>query len=195
MILYLQRIIEPLTSRCSKFRFKPLSTEVLQDRLEEIVKAEGMVCEEGVIDKVISTSQGDMRKAITLLQSACHLKGTEAVTGEDILEIAGVSYSASSVVYTVSDPGVLQVVPAPLIQALFNACYSSSYDQLESKVKELLAEGYSVSQVLLQLHDLVVPMGTITDVQKSVITERMGVSQFSVTVGVVKGSCRLLIAS
>lgn len=65
---------------------------MLKSRLEDIVKAEGMVCEDGVIDDVISTSQGDMRKAITLLQSAYHLKGTEAVTGQDILEIAGVSH-------------------------------------------------------------------------------------------------------
>ncbi len=65
---------------------------MLKGRLEEIVKAEGMVCEDGVIDEVIYTSQGDMRKAITLLQSAYHLKGTEAVTGQDVLEIAGVSY-------------------------------------------------------------------------------------------------------
>lgn len=86
------RIIEPLTSRCSKFRFKPLSVEVLKRRLDEIMKAEGMVCEGGVLDEVISTSQGDMRKAITLLQSAHHLKGSEPVTAQDISEIAGVSY-------------------------------------------------------------------------------------------------------
>lgn len=71
-----------------------------------------------------------------------------------------------------------QVVPLALIEALFNACYSSSYDQLEGNVRELLVEGYSASQVLLQLHDMLVPVTTITDVQKSEIAERMGVSQF-----------------
>lgn len=88
---YISRIIEPLTSRCSKFRFKPLSTEVLKSRLEHIVKAEDMSCEEGVLEQVISACQGDLRKAITLLQSASHLKGSEMVSGQDIVEIAGVS--------------------------------------------------------------------------------------------------------
>ena len=70
----------------------------------------------------------------------------------------------------------VQVVPHPLVETLFSACSLNSYDQLEVKVHELLVEGYSVSQILLQLHDMLVTMETITDSQKSVIAERMGVS-------------------
>lgn len=90
LLWYSNRIIEPLTSRCSKFRFKPLSIEVLKSRLEHIVTAENMSCQNEVVEQVISASQGDLRRAITLLQSASHLKGSEVITGQDILEIAGV---------------------------------------------------------------------------------------------------------
>ena len=55
-------------------------------------------------------------------------------------------------------------------------CYNKSYDELEVKVRDLLMDGYSLTQVLLQFHDLLVTMDTITDSQKSVIAERMGVS-------------------
>lgn len=65
--------------------------DVLKSRLEHIMKEESVVCEEGTIEQVIDASGGDLRKAITLLQSASHLKGIEGVTGHDILEIAGVS--------------------------------------------------------------------------------------------------------
>lgn len=61
------------------------------------------------------------------------------------------------------------------MESLFSVCYTNSYDQLEVKVRELVAEGYSVCQMLLQLHDILVTMETITDAQKSVIAERMGV--------------------
>lgn len=44
-----------------------------------------------MIDSVIDFSEGDLRKAITLLQSAHRLKGEEAVTLEDIADISGVS--------------------------------------------------------------------------------------------------------
>ena len=42
------RIIEPLTSRCSKFRFKPLSTETLEKRLNMISKEENVNCDNKV---------------------------------------------------------------------------------------------------------------------------------------------------
>lgn len=65
--------------------------DTLQSRLDYIIKEEGVSCEEGVIGEVIMASEGDLRKAITLLQSACKMRGSESVTKQDILEIAGVS--------------------------------------------------------------------------------------------------------
>ncbi len=41
-------IIEPLASRCSKFRFKPLDTGSTERRVEMIRDAEGVALDEGV---------------------------------------------------------------------------------------------------------------------------------------------------
>ncbi|PWN49479.1 P-loop containing nucleoside triphosphate hydrolase protein, partial [Violaceomyces palustris] len=45
---YVTRIIEPLASRCSKFRFRMLDTESTRKRLEMIAKAEEVEFEDGV---------------------------------------------------------------------------------------------------------------------------------------------------
>ena len=42
------RIIEPLASRCSKFRFKPLDSTSTMQRVEMIAEAENVKIDEGV---------------------------------------------------------------------------------------------------------------------------------------------------
>lgn len=39
---YITKIIEPLTSRCVKYRFKPISLEAQKIKVEEICKKEGL---------------------------------------------------------------------------------------------------------------------------------------------------------
>ena len=45
---YVSRIIEPITSRCAKFRFKPLESTILDTRLKIICENEGVKYEEEV---------------------------------------------------------------------------------------------------------------------------------------------------
>ena len=50
-------------------------------------------------------------------------------------------------------------------------------DHIVPALQSLIAEGYSASQSLSQLHSKLVAMDGLTDKQKSAIAERMGVSQ------------------
>src|SRR3981081_638257 len=72
---YVTRIIDPLASRCSKFRFKSLDQGNAKKRVEEIAEMEGVKLEDGASDALIKCSEGDLRKAITFLQSAARLVG------------------------------------------------------------------------------------------------------------------------
>ncbi len=47
---YVSRIIEPITSRCAKFRFKPLAEDILISRLKQICDKEGVQYEEEVCE-------------------------------------------------------------------------------------------------------------------------------------------------
>lgn len=54
---YVSRIIEPITSRCAKFRFKPLAQDILIQRLKTICEKEVVVYEEEVSSAVMKNVQ------------------------------------------------------------------------------------------------------------------------------------------
>ncbi|XP_069331322.1 replication factor C subunit 4 [Eulemur rufifrons] len=151
---YVSRIIEPLTSRCSKFRFKPLSDKIQQQRLLDIAEKENVKISNEVIAYLVKVSEGDLRKAITFLQSATRLTGGKEITEKVITDIAG-------------------VIPAETIDGLFAACQSGSFDRLEAVVKELIDEGHAATQLVNQLHDVVVENDVLSDKQKSIVTEKL----------------------
>lgn len=70
---YSSKIIEPIQSRCALFRFKPLSEEQMKERLMYIAKNENIQLDEKALDAIIYVSEGDMRRAINLLQSSAAL--------------------------------------------------------------------------------------------------------------------------
>ena len=83
---YISRIIEPITSRCAKFRFKPLSEDAIKNRIEMIADKENIKLRDNdAFDLLIRTSEGDMRKAITTLQSCSRLNTT--VSRKDVFEV------------------------------------------------------------------------------------------------------------
>uniref|UniRef100_F7GE29 Replication factor C subunit 4 n=2 Tax=Monodelphis domestica TaxID=13616 RepID=F7GE29_MONDO len=151
---YVSRIIEPLTSRCSKFRFKPLSDKIQHQRLLDISEKENVKINNEGIAYLVKVSEGDLRKAITFLQSATRLTGGQEVTEKVITEIAG-------------------VVPTGTITGIFYACQSGSFEKLEALVKDLIDEGHAATQLINQLHDVVVEKDDLTDKQKSIITEKL----------------------
>ncbi|XP_028650436.1 replication factor C subunit 4 [Erpetoichthys calabaricus] len=151
---YVSRIIEPLTSRCSKFRFKPLSDTVQEERLLDICQKEGLHYTQEAIKALVQVSEGDLRKAITFLQSCARLMGGLEITDSIVVEIAGV----------VSDR---------MIDNLLQSCYSSSFEKLEGSVKNMINEGFAATQIINQLHDNLVKREDLNDKQKSAIAEKL----------------------
>lgn len=65
----IDKINTALKSRCSNFRFLPLSKELINERLHEICKIEKLKINQSIIDAIIKISDGDLRKAINQLQT------------------------------------------------------------------------------------------------------------------------------
>jgi replication factor C subunit 2/4 len=81
---YIEKIIQPIISRCVKFRFKSLSSDVLNERLSAICKFEKLNIDNDCINRISEISDGDCRKAIMILQNCKYvLKMKNNLTIED----------------------------------------------------------------------------------------------------------------
>ena len=154
---YISRIIDPITSRCAKFRFAPLPRKQIEEKLRSISLEEQVRVSQDALGALFEASEGDLRKAITYLQSIARLQdaASEAETeARQVYEIAG-------------------FVPSHIMDRLLTACQSDSYDQLETAVREVVAEGFSANQLLSQLHDRVLTGEFLSDKQKSAVALRL----------------------
>ncbi|KAF6278372.1 replication factor C subunit 5 [Rhinolophus ferrumequinum] len=66
---YLSKIIPALQSRCTRFRFGPLTPELMVPRLEHVVGEEKVDISEDGMKALVTLSSGDMRRALNILQS------------------------------------------------------------------------------------------------------------------------------
>nr|CAI9695175.1 unnamed protein product [Rangifer tarandus platyrhynchus] len=71
---YLSKIIPALQSRCTRFRFGPLTPELMVPRLEHVVEEEKVDISEDGMKALITLSSGDMRRALNILQVWHHSK-------------------------------------------------------------------------------------------------------------------------
>eukprot|EP00887_Chlorella_sp_A99_P002641 scaffold6.g2641.t1 len=147
---YVSRIIEPLASRCAKYRFKPLQGDVINDRINHICAAEGVEMGEGALEALSRVSGGDMRKAITTLQSAVRLHGSP-VRPEAVMDVAG-------------------AVPESAVQGLLAAARSSSF---ANAVTNLIADGFPAQEILLQLQAALLADACATDAAKGRILNHL----------------------
>ncbi len=83
---YPSKIIEPIQSRCALFRFTPLKKEDVVARLKWIAEQEGVQYDIEALETIYDISEGDMRKAINILQAAAALG---KVTVDAVYKVVG----------------------------------------------------------------------------------------------------------
>ena len=145
---YISRIIDPITSRCSKFRFQPLSDVAHMDRLAYISKQENVMVSEDGLRAAMSHAEGDLRRSINLIQSASSLYQGKAITASEITEIAG-------------------AVPQSVAENTIRLAFQGSMKDVAANVDSIVGEGYSVTQAMQQLLETVVGDGRMNDIQKA----------------------------
>jgi replication factor C subunit 2/4 len=174
---YVSRIIDPVASRCSKFRFKALDGSQARGRVEDILEKEGVKYEEGVVEKALTVSDGDLRRAINLLQSAAKLVGAtggaatnghakkaskrKTVVDDEDEEMEDADGDADGPVpIKVSDideiSGIFPPQLADNLIAKLQKGNTSNYKNVANEISNVVAEGYSANEVLLALYNKII---------------------------------------
>lgn len=147
---YSNKIIEPITSRCVKFRFKPINSESMILRLQFIANKEDMIVENECLKIIANSCQGDMRKAIMLLQNLKYINHI-GISAQDVYDISG-------------------FVPQKVISKIEHICLTDKNLDIKKIIKftkRIYAEAYPIHSILLQISAFIIYNKNISDSVKS----------------------------
>jgi replication factor C subunit 2/4 len=113
---------------------------------------------EGSLDAILTASGGDMRKAVTYLQSAHQLTGGSLITPDLLIEISG------------------KVTPSVMV-SLWSAMSKFDFEGLRQMVLNINAEGYPIVALLTQLHEDIMSKDGLNDVDKAFLNEKIAVAE------------------
>jgi len=146
---YHHKIIDPIVSRCSLFRFKPIPVLEIKNQLKFICKKEKMKCAITVINKISEYSRGDLRKAINFLQRCYNCFGND-ISSMIIDEISG-------------------IVDEKRLTKFLNDCIAKKESDVLEFINYVYNSGYSLVNQILALHNLILDSTKLTSQEKSEI--------------------------
>ena len=129
---YVSKIIPPIQSRCSIYRFGRLNDDAIKSMIKYICKHEKLKINNEGMDALLYVSAGDMRRAINTLQSAS--LSDDKITGEIVYEISGFAQPK-------------------FIEEMIDLAFRGKFLESRNKLDVLLVdEGFSGGDVVFQVH-------------------------------------------
>jgi len=162
MCNYLTRIIQPITSRCAKFRFNPISISSTVKFIKDIYNKEGYDINNDIILKVASLAEGDLRRAVNIAQVIPNLDLT-------IDEI----------------PDIMGCIPHNNVRLLWENIkdLNFSIDDLVNKTIEINKLGYPMKKYIQILSEIIISDNTITSFIKGNICKIISDVDMKLSIG------------
>jgi replication factor C subunit 2/4 len=157
-----------LASRCAKFRFQALPPATMKERVTTIAQAEGrknknaVVVTERQIDAVLAVSGGDMRRAVTSLQSVQALLAGQGDNDTNRIVID------EAAIYELAG-----LPPDQVIETLYQSLLSNSFDTMQTAVQNVIADGFSVQTLLQKLLEKFVETNDLDELGRAKLAIRI----------------------
>jgi len=159
---YSSKIIDPIQSRCSIFRFRSLSEKDQEKFIERIVKEEKLKISSDGIKALITLAEGDLRRVANLLQASSSLK--KNIT-EDVV------YEAAS-----------RAKPKD-VEEMLKIVMKGSFKDARKKLHEmLLIQGLSAEDIIKEIHQQIYNL-EIPEEDKIKLVDKTGEYDFRISEG------------
>ena len=159
---YSSKIIEPIQSRCSVFRFRPLTNEECTEMIHRVAKGEGLKLDAKAIEALLYVAEGDMRRAINSLQGAS--LSSKSITAEMV-------YKSSS-----------RAEPAE-IKEMMELALGRKFIEARKKLHTLMINyGLSGEDVLLQMYRTIDSLD-LSEKEKVTVMDKIGEYNFRLVEG------------
>lgn len=131
---YIDKIIQPIISRCNKFRFYLLPQESIIKILNYIQKQEKINYCNDTITHICDKSNGDLRKAITSLQSVYYMHGTDTDINIDMIN------------------NMIGYVHIDIITEYIDILKSGNHLEIDNVCKDIINNSYSILLFINQIY-------------------------------------------
>ncbi len=154
MCNFVEKIIDPVLSRCAIFRFYPLPLVGFDQNMKSIAKNEKIKVSKSVFDAIYYITLGDMRLAINLFQMIVALHEDETLDATPI---------TPDVVYEISG-----FLPQKKLNNLYKHCESLKYGEVLKIINAL--QGFSSRGLFRQIMSKVLSSGLNFPVRERLLT-------------------------
>jgi replication factor C subunit 2/4 len=160
---YHHKIINPIISRCSLFRFRPIPNNLINKKLEEICKKENIFCSKENIEKIIEICSGDLRKAVNFLQKC--KKNKDYFSESDITSQDKIN---KSIIYEISG-----IIPYEKINNLINFAINGNENKLKFLIDEIFNSSYSLTNQISEISNNIIKNTQLSDDIKSEVVKKI----------------------
>ncbi|RKX37085.1 MAG: replication factor C small subunit [Thermotogae bacterium] len=159
---YSSRIIDPIQSRCTVFRFSSLDKEKAKKYLKHIAEKEKLNIDDKAFDVILYLSEGDMRRSINLLQASAAMG--KKITEKTIYDVAA------------------QAKPTD-IKEMLELALKGKFMEARKKLYDLLInQGIAGEDIVKEIHRQIYDLET-SEEEKIEIIEKLGEYEFRMNQG------------
>lgn len=134
---YINKIIEPIISRCALFRFKPIRKNVIFDLLKNISKKENIKITNEKMNDIFHITNGDLRYSINLLEQ-----------------------------FKFNDKINLNILPKKDVEQLYKQILVNDKLKIVNLTKNILNNGHSANEILINIIPIIIDDDNLDEIKK-----------------------------